>query len=754
MFAAVFFVQPVQANAPDVKVNVVIENSGVLQPLGGAYMRWRNKCGGSYKYSCEYNDQAKAPRRYGKTAVDGIYMYKAFQEANMGQEYATILEGLTDPDYPGPVRMVAPAAGSKFGCGQNDHKLAVMAEGYVCDQYKSGAPTANANDYTKLTCPNGWCEGDLKFEGDCTNGCPQKEYTFKCKGQSINDMKEVKRSEVGLGTDDPAQQDAQKWGFACTSAQFCQDASNATTPVPTNQQANFTACESFPSSASGPIKKKVKLNGVQSLYDKSYIQKQSENIAAYIVECISMSGVYSCTTGNAAMDTTVFGKSNVPAGYAIEMFKGSTKTKLTNPVTYQQLDEDIVAISSYTSPISSFFMLVYPQDQQTATSVGSASGQQQATLSNSSECRVLQDPYGRVFDTHTLEPLANASVELSKKNTNGTYSKVTTGETLVRIVNPQTTKEDGMFSFYVIDGIYKLVATKAGYTAYTVGAELNALASQVYSNLYAGQDIYQKGKAVHTDIPLVPQDLAQSEEYARTNPVKVMNYLQSVDKKEKMYLIEGEVSHPGASIAVYSNTSAVLARADADTSGHFFVKFPLSKIKPGQTVAQLVAVKKKYGNKTTITLNPVFDSIRGFAYDDSGRIIPGAKVAVMVPFSTKPVYETTADAKGYFNVPSAQLPPVGYSFTFTSLNGTKDEVSTGSFIAKNLANNPNKFIAMENDANGNVMGAYTDENPMTTAAESPDLHSKILLGAFIVLLIMAIPLSRMYTEKHGRGKKK
>jgi hypothetical protein len=753
MLAAVFFVQPVQANAPDVKVNVVVENSGVLMPVGGAYIRWRDGCGGSYGFKCALNDPAKTPRRYATTGVDGIHLFKKFQTADRGKEFATILDGFTDPDFPGPVRMMAPSAGQKFGCGQEDHKLAIMAQGYVCDEYKVGAPTTKASDYTKLGCPSGWCEGDLKFEGDCSNGCPQKEYTFKCKGQAIGDKKEVKRSEVGLGSDDPKLADTQKWGYACTSTQFCSDAANASTPVPTNQRSNYTACENFTSKASGAVKKKVKLSGVQSLYDKSYIQKQSEQIQAYIVECISISGKYSCTTGNPGMDTTIFGKSNVPSGYSIEMFKSSTKTALTNPVTYQQLDEDIVAISTYTQPISSFFMLVYPQSQQSAINVGSSSGQQQATLSNSSECRVVQDPYGRVFDTHTLEPLANTSVRLDHKNPNGSYEKVNTGDTLVPIVNPQTTKEDGMFSFNVVDGIYRLVASKAGYTAYTVGSELNSMFSQAYSNLYTGEDIVQSGSIIKTDIPLVPQDITASEEYARTNPVKVMNYLQSVDKKAKAYLVEGYVSHPNATVSVISNVAGtVLGRVDADVNGHFLIKFPLSKIQPGQSVAQLVVTKKKYGNKTTIALDPVFDSVRGYAYDQTGKLIPGAKVAVKVSFSDKPIFETTADTNGFFNVPSAKLPPIGYAFEFTSLNGTKDQVTTGSFMAQNIAHtNPNKYVAFNTDPNGDVMGAYT-QSP--EEAEATNVHSKVLLGAFLVLLVMAIPLSRMYTERNGKRKKK
>lgn len=737
MMSLVFFVAPAHANAPDVKVNVVVDNSGTIQPLGGVYLRWRNRCGGSYGHNCEYTDPA-VPRRYATTGVDGTHLFEKFQTANTGVESATILPGFSDPDYPGDVHMMSPNGKAKFGCGQDDHKLAAMASGYVCDEYKVGPPTTKASDYTKLTCPNGWCEGALKFENDCTNGCPQKEYTFKCKGQSIGDMKEVKRSEVGLGSDDPKQADAQTWGYACSQTQFCNSATS-TTPVPTSQKSNYASCDNFPSTASGAVKKKVKLTGMQSLYDKSYIQKQSEGINAYIVECINMAGKYTCTTGNAGMDTVVFGKSNVPAGYTLEMFKSSTGKVLTNPVTYQQLDEDIVAYSSYSTPISSFFMLVYPQQKQSAVNVGSSSGQQQATLSNSSDCRVVQDPYGHVYDAHTNEPLANASVELSKKDASGNYAKVTTGDTLVRIENPQTTKEDGSFSFNVIDGIYRLAAAKAEYI------------SEISS------DIIQAGKAVQVDLHLMPKDTAASEAFAKTNPIKIVQYLQSINKQTKEYVIEGQVSHPNAIITVYANIhSNILGYTNADNNGHFSVRFPLSKIMPGQYVAQLVATKKNYGLKDTVNLDPIFDSVKGYAYDSNGRLIPGAKVAVMLPFSTRPVFQTTADAKGYFRIPPSKLPPIAYSFVFTSLNGSADQMTTGGFLAQNMAHaNTNRYVALNSDATGSVMGAYdTAGSPLSTGSDTVDSHSKVLVAAFVILLIMAIPLSRMYTERNGKRKKK
>ena len=156
-------VSPSFADAPNLHVDVVIDNSGTLAPLGGAVVRWQNRCGGSMGGLCAYGTP-QTPRRYGKTAVNGKYMYTAFQKANTAQEYATILEGVTDADYPGAVRMLQPQ-GSKYGCGQKEHKIAVSAEGYVCDQMKSGKPD-DGKPFSKVGCANGWCEGNLVFTED------------------------------------------------------------------------------------------------------------------------------------------------------------------------------------------------------------------------------------------------------------------------------------------------------------------------------------------------------------------------------------------------------------------------------------------------------------------------------------------------------------------------------------------------------------------------------------------------------------
>jgi protocatechuate 3,4-dioxygenase beta subunit len=168
-------------------------------------------------------------------------------------------------------------------------------------------------------------------------------------------------------------------------------------------------------------------------------------------------------------------------------------------------------------------MGVYDQDSTGAATVGSSSGQQQATLSFEDACTLVQDPFGHVFDSHTLEPLANASVEITQKNAKGNFEKLAS----------QVTGKSGGYSFYVKDGTYRITASKANYTFPGKAANLNKNASSLYSNLYYGDDIIQNGTPEQRDIPLDPIDKKIAEAFAQRNPIEFINYFQTFNKADK-----------------------------------------------------------------------------------------------------------------------------------------------------------------------------------------------------------------------------
>lgn len=745
------FAPSVKADAPHVEIKVVQDISGVEQPLGGVVVRWRNQCGGSISPECALTDVARVPRRYGKTDLNGVKKFTSFQKADLAGEYNNTAEfnGFTDPDYSGPIRGLLPNDDiGRFGCGQKGHLIAVSSQEYTCNQMKieNGA-------YQAVGCKNGWCEGGFDMKDYGANQSYTLNIVFKCKKSSIEDVsREVKRSEVSV---------KDKFGFNCSTTYFCGAAGQ---PTPTGAQGgNYTSCPQVSSTAQGGSKKTVMLSGAQSFLDKIYTQQRSDKIEAYIVECINSGGSYKCTTGDSSKDTTVFGSNNVPTGYKLELFKVKDGKKATNPFVFETVDEEVVAVSTSASPIASFFMYVFDSSAIQNPSASCNGSQCQATLSNTAGCQLVQDPYGRVFDGYTLEPLKQTEVTLSSKQTDGSFKSYSGS-----VRNPQTTGDDGEFSFYVPDGIYRLDAKKDGYR-FNPQASLNRQVYDLYSNVYQGQDLIQSGEAIQTDIPLIPIDREAALKYAEQNPITIMNYLQRVDKERGMYVIEGRVSHPKATVVVYSNVenpkssgslirNRSLGRTMADSSGRFTIQIALTSLRANETIGELEAVKRKITpgeffslgtwledtvgwitgfmdveaagvERTSVKLNPVLDRLSGIAYNQFKQPIPNATVELVLQSTQNVISSTTSDEQGHFSFSSEQVPSVPYDIQYRNQDGTVVTQSTSEFMASN-GTGMGKYLAKA-DAGTQILGVTDAASPMI-----PEWVAYALGGLFLLAVIV------------------
>jgi hypothetical protein len=790
------FVPTASADAPSIKVEVYQEVDGALIPLNNAYVRWINEGGGSYK-DYKANDKNTWPRRYRVTGQNGGTYYESFQKADIGKEHATLIKDVTDPsknfvdpDFQGDVRQSAPG-NAKFGCGQNNHKIAASAPGYTCDEY---ATLGTDMKFTKLQCSNGWCQGPFTME-ECSNGYPEMTIKFKCKRNKKQDVQNVKdqpsSEQVGLGrepTADEAKSGVKppQWAFACAPTKICNEKGLTT---PTEGPKKFASCTNYPVVGSGT--KRVQLYNVKRLYDRGYAQQQSQQIEAYIVECFVTGGVYSCTTGKPSFDNKIFGKNNVPSGYEMSIYKEKNKTEvITNPVDYKELGDIVEVessrINSQGQETDSVFMMVFNRSQMNNLNIGSNTSQQFATLSNDVGCVVVHDPYGRVFDSYTLEPLEGTEVTLTKKLASGQYKTVTQQDisdtpAVGTILNPQVTEKDGIFSFFVPDGTYRLAAKKDGYTFPSDMNALNPAFVFMYDNIYRGEDIVQQGKVEHRDIPMDPVDLEASKAYAEQNQITIISYFQSVDKQRNVYKIEGRVSHPKAAIIVYAYVpnryqkgelikTRTLAKTEADLYGYFKLEIPLSKLKKNETIGELEAVKKKIAypqkkvmnsvaemmkliiigfgdsiavqaesgdvSRTSVKLNPILTSVEGYAVTDAGAIMPGATVRLFVTEDNIPVYETQADETGYFAIPEASIPNMPYSLEFFGLNDEQVVTSTSQFIVRNTGISGSQYLATSRSRNANVLGASDDNNSMLTTAVIA------VLGILTVLVLASIFFSQ------------
>jgi hypothetical protein len=296
------------------------------------------------------------------------------------------------------------------------------------------------------------------------------------------------------------------------------------------------------------------------------------------------------------------------------------------------------------------------------------------------------DPYGRVFDAVSLEPIPNIAVTLLDKD------KVVI-PTQPGIKNPFIVAEDGAFSFFVEDGTYFLKPDTINFQFPVSATILSSLKNRqdVYTDLYSGEPIVQKGKIEHRDIPLVPINPNKPT----NNPVKIMTMeITSFKEEGKSYqMVYGTVSHPKSLIYAYSGVRAI-GYTEADNYGKFDLYIDNSAINQDQDID--IQAKKVNLDKTTNTvyaevdsaqksIKPVPSFLIGHLYDKDGRIIPNAQVEIVVPqMNNKTLTTLKSDKNGYLFIPASVVPPTNYKLKISNYAGNLvNELSTDQFINQN-----------------------------------------------------------------------
>ncbi|MBI5123407.1 carboxypeptidase regulatory-like domain-containing protein [Candidatus Roizmanbacteria bacterium] len=395
------------------------------------------------------------------------------------------------------------------------------------------------------------------------------------------------------------------------------------------------------------------------------------------------------------------------------------------------------------------------------------------------------DPDGIVFDSQSLEPIPGTSVTLLKKRADGIFSFVNKFDPNDVpngiLTNPYSTIEDGGFSFFVPDGIYKLIPQITGYN-FPGSLTLNSNYSKIYSNIYpltTGVEIVEKGGPQHRDIPV--DSVGGQPTYF---PIKIIEYNYQSDRISSVF-IDGRVSHPLSTINAYSvipdpNSPDAKVRykliktVQADKVGRFSIivnQSTFNKTK-SEMFGEIEAIKADFGGTSTDTnptpavlkLNPILTYIEGSA-SDKGQVLPGAKVELLLDSSTKPYYETVADSQGYFKVPSDYIPFMPYKLRY-SLGGTVASVTTSKFITDNSTNiNSNKTNLFYpqysnpkiNESIKKSIAAYNNQPPPNQQSDvrtnQPASKNLTFLGItlFIVILLTAVGVLGVYLIKKNQN---
>ncbi len=509
------------------------------------------------------------------------------------------------------------------------------------------------------------------------------------------------------------------------------------------------------------------------------------NKETYIAVCFPSEVGGLCTTGSADTDQIVYKKDNTSelytatydsitgTGYTfLGLFDRDGQPRILNYITAEEIFDEYEWADYTTGGYErKFYALNYadPEMGGGGTS-GDAGGQQQATVEFSfasqsvdANCvSVAWDPYGRIFDSQTLEPIKGAKVSLLMKRKDGSFTIMTRSDLIGgAIQNPYTTKEDGIYNFVVPAGDYKIVVDHPDYNFPGNGSNLNLNYKSIYRQIYPSQtgEIIQERppKAEFRDIPLDSKTISIDKE------IKLMEYFYNKQKMDKKSIVEGRVSHPLALINAYSTKNNVKYRllnsVQADKMGRFKIVIDESKFEKDEVFGEVEYFKidltkdlKQTNDSLTtkiakvLNLDPIPNYIEGYAYDETGKVLPNAIVGVYLKFSNRPYFETKTDEKGYYKISSEHLPFFPYTIRYTATNGSIVKITTTKFIDQNKQFISGQKIDLNvyKDNKGEVItkkplnnSSIKNENkPVEVPTNSTTNQSNLILTVVILLILI------------------
>lgn len=525
------------------------------------------------------------------------------------------------------------------------------------------------------------------------------------------------------------------------------------------------------------------------------------NKETYINECLATDTGQICTTGTKDLDISIYGIDNSAVlrtshNYHFQgLFASNGTTLISNPVnSIGDGNINPVYWQSFSTGAKRRFLALNYFEPIPDLGTGEEKTQQIGTFSfenvaNQSDCiSISWDPYGRVFDSSTLDPVSDASVTLLKKRNNGAFTIMTPADLLGgNIINPQTTEEDGEFSFVIPDGTYKLSVAQGSYTFPVQLANVQSNYSRIYSDIYpdpTGEEIVQAGAIQHRDIPLKPKSTSLS------NEIKLMEYFYDLDKATSTIYVKGRVSHPFARIKAYSlkpdpvlheNARYRLLTKEpivADKLGNFVLKIDQSGFEPDENFGDITFEKVDLTNSANLVekikewffsligevnaqvtlasnfrFDPIPNYLEGYAYDSQDEVIPNATVSIILNFSNKPSYQVKADENGYFKISSEFLPSMPYRISYTSPSGQQVSTSTSKFIVQNqdpIQKSDIKINQFKNEKGQAIspVPEITNQNQLENKPKTPITNNSLpLVLAIVITLIIILIVVFIYFKK-------
>ena len=427
----------------------------------------------------------------------------------------------------------------------------------------------------------------------------------------------------------------------------------------------------------------------------------------HIVGCVATSGGTKCTTGNNTLDAE------------LELSKDSNHAFIVqpdNPMTtsdYNGTIDKVVYSHTTDSTVHAFYAILLNEPIIDERTGGTIQYKKINFKEDITKCTAVRwDPYGRVFDSQSLEPIPNVKVTILDVNKNPVG--------LPGLINPDVSAINGAFNFLVEAGSYYLSPQPPKGYVFTNNPDLDPGYIKAYFNLYRPADLIleKEGQPEHRDIPLDP---AENEPY-RSSPSSINFAVLPIPGANQTKIV-GQVSHP-LTIVTLSQNGKEIAKTWADKMG--FYEFLIDnqniiqgvKIIPHFTKVNLVENLTQTKTEKSV-LGKIFDYIKSFFKKKTaasavafgtpinpvpryveGYLDPSALVNIKLSMSDKIYWQTKTDEKGFLVVLPQNLPVLDYYLEVIPQNATHYTLTTSEFIEKNKnylnSNNINLITATIN----------------------------------------------------------
>lgn len=454
-------------------------------------------------------------------------------------------------------------------------------------------------------------------------------------------------------------------------------------------------------------------------------------------------------------------------------------------ITIQEHGLDSHKLYFYYGRGTGYIEPIITQEMGTGGITGAANSQQLGTINQfsfeatpppggtSQTCTfVAWDPYGRVFDAVSLEPIPNIKVTLiddkTKKPAIMKFEK-----------NNDITLADGLFNILVEnEGMYQLNLDLIATHQFIKNPSLNSNYSKIFYDLYYPGNIFEEKKSIptHHDIPLQPV----GNPYIAPK-VEIMKMEQTINMGEST-LYKGRVSHPFAKVCLIGEKSGKEfgCTANSDKFGVYQIlisnknipadeklipvgtKVDLNSISITQKIQQSIKVDSLIGENpveknNTPGYEPVFSHIEGYVYDEKGLIISKAKVDVILKSNNKIVYTTYADDSGFFTIYSKNLPIFEYYLqiippgsqnaihltTSQFANANKDYINSEKLNLLTARKNNQPIINSATGSLNNIVktGNLTDQSNLNKISSSKKSIFNFNLLLIVIILIALVTAS-------------